>query len=161
MFVFSFQNLSKDCIFELFFILKFTDDKAVREQSNLAKNLNELSSISNEMEASMHQASVENHMLEGKLKQLRKEMERNVNNKTQQENDILALLQDQVTADQASKQRGRNIRELQNKRRNMELLMNNTEAQLSEILFELEKLKGIICRSKNYVDDLSVGVEIR
>lgn len=105
----------------------------------------------------MHQADVENHLLDGKLKSLRRENERHVNEKTKCENEMLALLQDQVTSEQASKQRGRNIQNMQDKRRNMELMMNNTEAQLSEILFELEKLKGVISRSRNYAQDLAVS----
>lgn len=105
----------------------------------------------------MHQADVENHLLDGKLKSLRRENERHVNEKRKCENEMLALLQDQVTNEQANKQRGRNIQNMQDKRRNMELMMNNTEAQLSEILFELEKLKGVISRSRNYAQDLAVS----
>lgn len=105
----------------------------------------------------MHQADVENHLLDGKLKSSRRENERNVNEKTKCENEMLTLLQDQVTNDQASKQRGRNIQTMQDKRRNMELIMNKTEAQLSEILFELEKLKGVIFRNRNYAQDLAVS----
>lgn len=110
-----------------------------------------------EMENSMHQANVENHLLDGKLRSLRRENERYANEKTKCENEMLALLQDQVTNDQASKQRGRNIQNMQDKRRNMELMMNNHEAQLSEILFELEKLKGVISRGRNYAQDLAVS----
>lgn len=104
----------------------------------------------------MHQANVENHILDGKVKSLRRQHERHVNEKTKQENEMLALLQDQVTNDQASKQRGRDIRDMQTKRRSMELIMSKTEAQLSEILFELEKLKGVMSRSRNYALDLAV-----
>lgn len=111
----------------------------------------------NEMENSMHQADVENHVLDGKLKSLCRKNKRYLNEKTKCENEMLALLQDQVTNEQASKQRGRNIQNMQDKRRNMELMMNNTEAQLSEILFELEKLKGIIFRGRNYAQDLAVS----
>lgn len=110
-----------------------------------------------ETEHSYHQASVENHMVEGNLKSLLRECERHANEKITQENCILEQLQEQVTTDQASKKRGRSIRDLQCKRRNMELIMNNTEAQLSEILFEMEKLKGVSARSRDYADDLIVS----
>lgn len=128
----------------------------MRELADLNGKIDKFTLLIEETEKSLHQASVENHILNGNLKSLLREHERQVNSKTDQENNILELLQDQVTTDQASKKRGRDIRELQNKRRNMELMMNNTEAQLSEILFEMEKLKGISARSRDYADDLIV-----
>lgn len=129
----------------------------MRELSDLNGKIDKYSLLISETEKSLHQASVENHIVESNLNSLMREHERNVNNKIKQENHILELLQEQVNADQASKKRGRNIRDLQNKRRNMELIMNNTEAQLSQILFEMEKLKGISARSRDYADDLIVS----
>lgn len=137
----------------------FPDDKAMRELSDLNGKIDKYSMLIVETENSYHQASVENHLVEGNLKSLLREYERHVNDKLTQENRILEQLQEQVTTDQASKKRGQNIRELQCKRRNMELMMNNTEAQLSEILFEMEKLKGVSARSRDYADDLIVSVE--
>lgn len=137
--------------------MELSDDKRSHELSELNSKIEQLSSILNEMEGSMHQADVENRLLNGKLKTIRRENERYVNEKTKCENKMLALLQDQVTNDQASKQQGRYIQNMQDKRRNMELIMNNTEVQLSEILFELEKLKGVISRSRNYAQDLAVN----
>lgn len=134
----------------------FIDEKSSHDQLELTSKMDRLTSVLSEMEVSMHQANVENHILDGKLKSLRRENERHVNDKTKRENEMLTLLQDQITNDQASKQRGRFIRDMQSKRRNMELMMNNTEAQLSEILFELEKLKGAITRSRAYAQELSV-----
>lgn len=109
-----------------------------------------------ETERSLHQASVENHILESNLKSLQRENERQVNSKMTKENEILALLQEQLNSDQASKIRGKNIQDLQSKRRSLELMMNNSEAQLSEMLFEMEKLKGVSARSKDYAEDLKV-----
>lgn len=128
----------------------------MRELADLNEKIDKFTLLIEETEKSLHQSSVENHILNGNLKALLREHERQVNSKTAQENHILELLQDQVTTDQASKKRGQNIRDLQNKRRNMELMMNNTEAQLSEILFEMEKLKGISARSRDYADELIV-----
>lgn len=138
----------------------FTDDKAMRELADLNSKIDKFTLLIEETENSLHQASVENHILDGSLKSLLREHERQANNKTEQENHILELLQEQVTTDQASKKRGRHIREIQEKRRNMELMMNNTEAQLSEILFEMEKLKGVSARSRDYADDLIVKYQI-
>lgn len=128
----------------------------MRELSELNQKIDKYSMLIGETENSLHQATVENHLLDGNLKSVQREHERQVNNKTKQENQILELLQQQVSTDQASKRRGQSIRDLQNKRRDMELMMNNTEAQLSEILFEMEKLKGISSRSRDYADDLIV-----
>lgn len=128
----------------------------MRELSELNQKIDKYSMLIGETENSLHQATVENHLLDGNLKSVQREHERQVNNKTKQENQILELLQQQVCTDQASKRRGQSIRDLQNKRRDMELMMNNTEAQLSEILFEMEKLKGISSRSRDYADDLIV-----
>lgn len=128
----------------------------MRELSELNQKIDKYSMLIGETENSLHQATVENHLLDGNLKSMQREHERQVNNKTKQENQILELLQQQVCTDQASKRRGQSIRDLQNKRRDMELMMNNTEAQLSEILFEMEKLKGISSRSRDYADDLIV-----
>lgn len=138
----------------------FLDDRAMREISDLNQKMDKFSMFISETEKSLHQATVENHILESNLKSLLREHERQINNKIKQENRILELLQDQVTTDQASKKRGRHILDLQNKRRDMELMMNNTEAQLSEILFEMEKLKGISVRSKDYANDLMVKTSI-
>lgn len=109
-----------------------------------------------ETDASYHKADVEHHLLECKLKTIRRDHERHTENKLKQENRILELLQNQVTTDQASKIQGRNIQELHDKRRDMERIMNNTELQLSEAIFELEKLKGAIFRSRNHADELKV-----
>lgn len=133
----------------------------MRELSELNRKIEKHSMLINETENSLHQATVENHILDGNLKSLQREYERQVNEKTKKENEILELLQQQVTTDAASKRRGQNIRDLQNKRRDMELMMNNTEAQLSEILFEMEKLKGISARSRDYADDLIVRMTFR
>lgn len=133
------------------------DDRAMRELNDLNERIERYSSLIQETESSLHQATVENHILESNLKSLSREYDRHVNNKLTQENHILEILQDHVNADQVSKKRGRNIREMQSKRRNMELMMNNTEAQLSEILFEMEKLKGVSARSRDYADDLIVS----
>lgn len=128
----------------------------MRELDELNGKIDKFTLLIEETEKSLHQASVEHHILDGNLKSLFREHERQVNSKTEQENHILELLQEQVTTDQASKKRGRNIRDLQSKRRDMELMMNNTEAQLSEILFEMERLKGVSARSRDYADDFIV-----
>lgn len=129
----------------------------MRELNDLNEKIERYSLLIQETESSLHQATVENHILESNLKSLSREYDRHVNQKIAQENRILEILQEHVNADQVSKRRGGNIVDMQCKRRNMELMMNNTEAQLSEILFEMEKLKGVSARSRDYADDLIVS----
>lgn len=129
----------------------------MHELSELNAQVDQHSMLISETEKALHQATVENHILDGNLKSLQRNYERQLNAKVAQENVILEQLQDQITADLSSKKRGRHIRDLQTKRRDLELMMNNTEAQLSEILFEMEKLKGVSARSRDYADDLIVS----
>lgn len=129
----------------------------MRELTKLNEKIEKYSMLIIETEHSLHQASVENHLVDGNLKSLMREYEHHGSVKINQENRILEQLQEQVITDQASKHCGRNIRDIQCKRRNMELMMNNVEAQLSEILFEMEKLKGVSAHSRDYADDLIVS----
>lgn len=136
-----------------FFLL---DNKATQEQTQLIDKLEKFASLLDENESSLHKSTVENHILDGNLKSLRREYESQTEIKIKHENRTLEMLQAQVTTDHASKIRGRHIHELRDKRRDLELIMNNTEAKLSEILFELEKLKGVLIHSKSHADELKV-----
>lgn len=119
--------------------------------------IEKLSAIVEQTESDLSKATTENYIVEGQLKSLRKEAERKSLQKTQMEEQLLELLQDQITTDQARQNRTQQFRELQNKRRKMEMLMLSTEQQLSETLFELEKMKGVVTRSKYHAEDLKVG----
>lgn len=132
------------------------DEKVCQENAGLADQMEKMTVLLEETESSYHKADVENHLLTSNLKSFRRNHERQTENKLKQENRILDLLQDQVTTDQASKIQGRNIQDMQNKRRDLERIMNNTEVQLSESIFELEKLKGDMLRSKNHAEELRV-----
>lgn len=129
----------------------------MRELTKLNEKTEKYAMLSIANQQSFHQATVENHLVEGDFKSLLREYERHVDDKINQENQILEQLQEQVTTDQASKKSGQNIRDMQCKRRNMELMMNSTESQLSEILFEIEKSKGLSTRSRGFADDLIVS----
>lgn len=118
--------------------------------------MGKLTMLLSEIDTTITKAKVENHILDGNLKNLFRANEKVVNDKFIQENAILELLQDQITTDQASKVRGQKIYELQSKRRELEIMMCTNEAQLSEILFELEKIKGIVTRCKTHAEELKV-----
>lgn len=134
----------------------YLDEKACQENAALADQMEKITVLLEETESSHHKADVENHLLARNLKSIRRNHERQTENKLKQEKQILELLQNQVTTDQASKIQGRNIQEVQNKRRDLERIMNNTEVQLSESIFELEKLKGDMFRSRNHAEELRV-----
>lgn len=139
--------------FSYFFV---ADDKACQENTGLIEKMDKLAALLEETESSHHRADVENHLLKRNMKTIRREHERHTEQKLKQENRMLALLQHQVTTDQASKIQGKNIQELQLKRRDLERIMNTTEVELSETIFELEKLKGNVFRSRSHTDELRV-----
>lgn len=107
-------------------------------------------------EMALKKATVENHMLENELNATLREQERLTNTKMELEDKILSMLQDHISSDQASKARARTVRELHKQRRERELVMANTEEQLSNLMFELEKLKGIVAGNRARIDELTV-----
>lgn len=115
-----------------------------------------MAALLEETESSYHKGDVENHLLKRNMKSVRRDYERQTEQKLKQENRMLELLQNQVTTDQASKIQGKHIQELQRKRRDLERIMNTAEVQLSETIFELEKLKGSVFRSRQHTDELTV-----
>lgn len=128
-----------------------------REYSELTTKMDVISTLIEETEGSLSKSSLENAVLESELKGIRREYERQTNMKIELEEKILNVLQDQISTDHASKSRAKNVLDLQTQRRDLELTLFSTEEKLSEILFELEKLKGIVTRSKVHVDDLTVS----
>lgn len=133
-------------------------EKLSKEQFELINGIEEMATLIKTTDVSLSKSTTENYIHEGQLNSLRREHERQLNKKIQLEEEILNVLQDQITTDQASKTRAKNVRDIQNQRRELEMSMFTTEEQLSEILFELEKLKGIVSRSKCHIDDLTVNI---
>lgn len=100
------------------------------------------------------QARSEGLVVENHLKRLRLQMERQSKQKFTLEEQILELLQDQITSDKASDYRAKLLRETQAKRRQLEINMSNNENKLAIALLDLEKWKSLIARSKENIDRL-------
>lgn len=107
-------------------------------------------------DAAIAKATTEGHVLETELKSKLRDHERQTKRKMELEEKVLEALQDNISSDQASRARARNVRELQNKRRERELIMFSTEEQLSKLMYELEKLKGIVAGNRARMDELMV-----
>lgn len=100
------------------------------------------------------QARSEGLVVENHLKRLRLQIERQSKQKFTLEEQILELLQDQITSDKASDYRAKLLREAQAKRRQLEINMSNTENQLAIALLDLEKWKSMVARAKDNIDRL-------
>lgn len=108
-------------------------------------------------EANQSRATVEGHVVENQLKTLRRSIERLNEKKLKLEEQTLELLQEQISNDQASLHRGKMLREVQQKRRNMELTMFTTEQQLSQSMLEMEQIKATVDNDKILVAKLTVS----
>lgn len=126
------------------------------ENDKLNENIDKMNAILEQTEMDLSKANVEGQIVENILKTLRRSLEKQMQKKVNLEEKTLELLQDQITTDQASHYRGKVLREIQEKRRQMELTMYATEQQCSEVLFDLERWKANVARDKNTVEKLSV-----
>lgn len=118
--------------------------------------MEETSSLVEATDAAIAKATTENHVIESEFKGTLRDHERQTKAKIELEEKILEVLQDHISSDQASRARARHVRELQNKRRERELVMASTEEQLSKLMYELEKLKGIVAGNRARIDELTV-----
>lgn len=128
----------------------------MKECDSFTSEIVKLSALIEGNQLALDKSTTENHIIEAQLKSLIREQERQANKKVELEEQILGTLQDQIMTDQASKKQAKSVRDVQVQRRNLEMSMFSTENQLSEILFELEKIKGIVARSKLHVEELMV-----
>lgn len=109
-----------------------------------------------ETEASHGRATVEGHVVENQLKTLCRSIERQNEKKLKLEEQTLELLQEQISTDQASQHRGKMLRDVQQKRRSMELSMFSVEQQLSQSMLEMEQIKSTVENDKILVAKLAV-----
>lgn len=115
-----------------------------------------MTKIIEQTELDQQKANVEWHVHENQLKVLRRSIEREMRAKQQLEEQILEKLQDQVTTDQASSYRSKMLRELQEKRRHVELGMLSTEQQLSQVMLDVERWKSQVGQSADSIRKLTV-----
>lgn len=116
-----------------------------------------MTKIIEQTEVDQQKATVEWHVHENQLKVLRRTIEKQMRTKQQREEQILEKLQDQVTTDQASAYRSKKLRELQEKRRHMELGMLTTEQQLSQVILDVERWKSQVAHSTDALRQLTVS----
>ncbi|XP_055634823.1 coiled-coil domain-containing protein 40 [Toxorhynchites rutilus septentrionalis] len=128
--------------------------KEQEEDDKLTRELDHYALILEQTEADMLKAQQEGLLIENHLKSLRQTLNKQNQKKFELEEQILELLQDQITTDKAGESQGRTLRETQEKRRELEISMSDTENQLSIVLLELEKWRGIVERSKADVQNV-------
>lgn len=112
--------------------------------------------ILEQTEADMLKAQQEGLLIANHLKSLRQTLNQQNQKKFELEEQILELLQDQITTDKAGESQGKTLRETQEKRRELEIGMSDTEHKLSIALLDLEKWRGIVEKSKGEVSQIKV-----
>ncbi|XP_050082401.1 coiled-coil domain-containing protein 40 [Anopheles aquasalis] len=123
--------------------------KEQEDEDKLKRDLDHYASILEQTEADILKAQQEGLLIENHLKSLRQTLEKQSRKKYELEEQILELLQDQLTTDKAGESQGKVLRETQEKRRGLEVSMTETENQLSTVLLDLEKWRTIVEGSKD------------
>ncbi|XP_001659280.2 coiled-coil domain-containing protein 40 [Aedes aegypti] len=129
-------------------VLEKQVNKEQEEEDKLSRELDHYALILEQTEADMLKAQQEGLLIENHLKSLRQTLNKQNHKKFELEEQILELLQDQITTDKAGEAQGKTLRETQEKRRELEISMSDTENQLSIVLLDLEKWRGVVERSK-------------
>jgi coiled-coil domain-containing protein 40 len=120
----------------------------------LDQKLDHFTSILEKTEVDIEQARSEGLATKNHLTKLTNKLEKLSREKIENEEKILDLLQDQITTDKAGHHRGKLLRDAQEKRRNLEILMSETENKLSLAILDLEKWRGLVQKAKENVERL-------
>uniref|UniRef100_A0A182NZV9 Uncharacterized protein n=1 Tax=Anopheles epiroticus TaxID=199890 RepID=A0A182NZV9_9DIPT len=131
--------------------------KEQEDEDKLKRDLDHYALILEQTEADILKAQQEGLLLENHLKSLRQTLEKQNRKKFELEEQILELLQDQLTTDKASEAQGKLLRETQEKRRELEISMSDTENQLSVVLLDLEKWRSLVENSKEVLRKAKLG----
>lgn len=137
--------------------IDFLVEKETNDHSKLMNDVSKMSALVEQTETDLSRANTEGQLIENNLRTIRKRLEKQSTQKIELEEQILEILQDQITTDSASNIRAKLLREIQGQRRNAELNMYTTEYQLSQVLLELEKWKGQLSKNKENAERLNVG----
>uniref|UniRef100_A0AAG5DSF2 Cohesin-subunit n=1 Tax=Anopheles atroparvus TaxID=41427 RepID=A0AAG5DSF2_ANOAO len=131
----------------------FSLEKQVRkeqeDEDKLKRDLDHYALILEQTEADILKAQQEGLLIENHLKSLRQTLEKQSRKKFELEEQILELLQDQLTTDKAGESQGKILRDTREKRHELDTNMSATENQLSVVLLELEKWRSIVENSKD------------
>ncbi|KAL9707425.1 hypothetical protein quinque_010943 [Culex quinquefasciatus] len=135
-------------------VLEKQVNKEQEEEDKLTRELDHYALILEQTEADMLKAQQEGLLIANHLKSLRQTLNQQNQKKFELEEQILELLQDQITTDKAGESQGKTLRETQEKRRELEIGMSDTEHKLSIALLDLEKWRGIVEKSKGEVSQI-------
>ncbi|EDS25778.1 cohesin-subunit [Culex quinquefasciatus] len=142
-------------------VLEKQVNKEQEEEDKLTRELDHYALILEQTEADMLKAQQEGLLIANHLKSLRQTLNQQNQKKFELEEQILELLQDQITTDKAGESQGKTLRETQEKRRELEIGMSDTEHKLSIALLDLEKWRGIVEKSKGEKEHDSLDNEAR
>lgn len=137
-------------------VLEKQVNKEQEEEDKLARELDHYALILEQTEADVLKAQQEGLLIANHLKSLRQTLNKQNQKKFELEEQILELLQDQITTDKAGESQGKALRDTQEKRRELEIAMSDTENKLSVALLDLERWRGIVEKSKVEVQGIKV-----
>lgn len=105
-------------------------------------------------DADIEQARSEGLLTKNHLTKLTNKLDKLAREKLDTEDKILDLLQEQITTDKAGQYRSRLLRETQEKRRQLEIQMSETENRVSVTILDLEKWRGLVQKARENVERL-------
>lgn len=120
--------------------------RETREMEKVLDAFNQKQSIYEQTEVDLKRSQLEGVILENQLKSVKSKIELQAKHKLALEEQILDLLQEQISSDKAGQYRAKILRENQEMRRNMEIQISATENDLSRILLDLERVRGSVTR---------------
>lgn len=120
--------------------------KEAKEMEKVLDAFNNKQLIYEQTEVDLQKAQLEGVILENQLRSIRHKMELQEKAKVAMEEQILDILQEQISTDKAGQYRAKILRENQETRRNMEIQISATENDLSRVLLELERVRGSVVR---------------
>ncbi|XP_055839091.1 coiled-coil domain-containing protein 40 [Episyrphus balteatus] len=135
--------------------LKRDTDKQSKLLTKLEMKMEELPKILEQTEKDYQESKQEGHQLNIQLNALQFKLEKQYAIKSDMEEAILKIAQDQLMCDKASKFRLKVLSEHQESRRAMEENLHKVETQLSNMLLKLERQKSAILRLHEEGDALS------
>lgn len=121
-------------------------NRETKDMEKLLDAFNNKQSIYEQTEVDLKRSELEGVILENQLKDVKHKIELQAKQKVALEEQILDLLQEQISSDKAGQYRAKILRENQEKRRHMEIQMSATENDLSGILLDLERVRGSVSR---------------
>lgn len=120
--------------------------RETREMEKLLDFSNEKQSIYEQTELDLKRSELEGVILENQLKAVKAKIELQARKKITLEEQILDLLQEQISSDKAGQHRAKILRENQDQRRKLEIQISATENDLSMVLLDLEQVRGSVTR---------------